>query len=125
MDVRRQAIGIVERADAHEAHDVAAPAVIAPERDVAFRAARDLLADAAVRRRVHDDRLAVHELHALGFDQGIEREGRAALALAPAAVAAMHEHGLAEQAIAHAAAVAAALDRVAVLFAHRSLLSFE
>ena len=50
--------GVVERADAHELERVAGAGVVAPQRDVAVRAAGDLLAAAAVRRRVDDNRVA-------------------------------------------------------------------
>jgi dihydrolipoamide dehydrogenase len=110
VDAGRQQIGIVERADANEPHRGARPGVVAPHRDTARRAAKDLLSLAAVRRRVHHFRLALGEDHALGLDHRVQREGRAALPLAPAAVAAVDEEGLARHAVAHGAAVAAALQ---------------
>ena len=48
----RQTVGLVERADADELHERARARVMAPHRDPAARAARDVLALAACRRRV-------------------------------------------------------------------------
>ena len=118
MDVGRQAVRLVERADAHEAHRVAGAGVVAPQRDAALRAARDLLALAAVRRRVDDVGLAVQQAHAVGLDHRVERERRAGLALAPAAMAAVHEQRLARHAVAHRAAGAAALERESIGLGH-------
>lgn len=112
VDVGRQAVGIVERADAHEAHGVAGTAIVAPHRDAARGAAPDLLAAAARRRRHHRLRLAAQQLDAIGLDHGVERECRAGLALAPAAVTAMHEQRLCRHAISDLPAGAAAfVDR--------------
>src|SRR5205814_6172917 len=109
VDVRRKAVRLFERADADEAHLVAGAAVVAPQCNAALRAAPYLLPDAALRWRVHQLRFAAEQLHAVGLDQRVQRESRARLALAPAAVTAMHEHRSAGEAIAHAAAGAAAV----------------
>src|SRR5262249_20593923 len=96
--------------------------IVAPERDAALRAARDLLSLAAVRGRVHDLGLAAQELHALGFDHGLEREGRDGFALTPAAVTAMDEQRLRHDLVAYRTAVAAAFEREAVMGGHRAQL---
>src|SRR6478735_10769206 len=92
MDVRRQPVGLVESADAHEADRIAASAIVAPQRDAALRTTADALALAAVRRRIDDFDAALQQLHSIAFQQRIQRERGAGLALAPAAVTTMHEH---------------------------------
>src|SRR5512138_1032514 len=113
MDVRRQRVRIVERADADEAEDRSRAGVVAPKGDAALAAARDLLALPALRRCLDQLRFCAQQGDAIGFDQRVERERRAALALAPAAVAAVHEERLRLHAVAHLPAVAAALEREA------------
>jgi hypothetical protein len=54
MDVRRQTVRFIERADANEADSVAGSSIVAPNCDAAPRTARDLLALATVGRRVDD-----------------------------------------------------------------------
>src|SRR5690606_33135830 len=103
--------GLVERAHAHEADRVAGARVAAPDRDAALRAARDHLALAALGWREHDFRLFGERDDPIGLDQRIERERGAALALAPAAVAAVDEQRRALEAIADRPAGAAAFDR--------------
>jgi hypothetical protein len=61
---------------------------------------------------VHDFGLAFDHQHAVGLDHRVEREGRAGLALAPAAMAAMHEQGRAGHPVADSAAGAAAFEQV-------------
>src|SRR5205823_5470132 len=81
----------IERAHSHEAQGIARTGVVAPERDVAIWTAGDPLALAARARRHHEHRTALEEPHALGLDDGVERKGGAALALAPPAVTAVHD----------------------------------
>src|SRR5207245_4648276 len=83
--------------------------VVAPDRDTATGAAGALLDLGAVGRRVDDLDLASEQLHAVGFDHGVQREGSAALALAPAAVAAVNEKRLRRHPVAHETAGAAAV----------------
>src|SRR6185437_7549556 len=66
MDIGWQAIGFVQRADAHEENQVARSGVIAPECDPASRTADDLLALAAVRGRRHHLGLALEDDDAVG-----------------------------------------------------------
>src|SRR5450755_933571 len=110
VDVGRQPIRLVQRADTDEAHGVAAAAIVAPDGDAASRAARDLLSGAALRWRHDDLGLTREDDDAVGLDQGVERERRARLALAPAAVAAVHDQRRARHPIANRAAGAAALE---------------
>ena len=91
--------------------DVAAAAVVAPQRDATLGTARDPLALAGQRRRVDHLDLALEQLHAIGLDHRVERERRAGLALAPAAVAAVDVERAAGQAVADGAAGAAAVER--------------
>ena len=53
--------------------------------------------------------VALQQRHPVGLDHGVDGEGRTGLALAPGAVAGMHEERLARHAIANMAAGAAAL----------------
>ena len=101
MDVGRQRRGRVERPHPHEAQHVHRPAIIAPERDPAVRAAPDLLPAPALGRRQHRLRRAPERLDPVRLDQGVEHEGRAGLGLAAAAMAAMDEHRRVRQPVAH------------------------
>src|SRR5688572_9802447 len=111
VDVRRQGIRVVERADADKGHEAAGAGVVAPEGDAAARAARYRLALAAGGRRVDQFRLAAEERHAIRLDHGVQGEGGAGFALAPATMAAVHEEWRRFHAIADAAAVATAFER--------------
>ena len=86
VDVGRQVIRFVERADADEAHRVARTGVVAPQGHAAVWTANDLLPLAAVLRRIHRLRCALHKDDAIGFDHCIEGEGCYCFALTPAAV---------------------------------------
>src|SRR5262249_34949922 len=107
----RELVGVVERAHAHEAHELPAAAVMAPQCDAAPGASRDQLALAAFAGRVDQLDLAAQILHAIGFGHRVERERRTRLALAPAAVAAIDEERAALHAVADVLAVAAAFER--------------
>ena len=109
VDVGRKVVRRVERAHADEAQ-LRIAAVVAPQRDAAGRAARDALALAAVGRRVDEVGRPAQQLHAVGLDQRVERERRARLALAPAAVAAVHVHGPRMQPVAHGTAAATPIE---------------
>src|SRR6185437_14038625 len=80
--------------------------------DAAMRATRDVLALAAVRRRHHHFGFAVLQFDGCGFDQRVEHEGAAGFALAPAAMAAVHEQRRAGEAVADVTTVAAAFENV-------------
>jgi hypothetical protein len=54
VNVRRQVIRLIERADTDELHERPGPGVMSPHRDAAARTARDLLAETACGRRVDD-----------------------------------------------------------------------
>src|SRR6185437_14391815 len=68
VDVGREAIGIVQRTDAHEGELRTRARIVAPQRDAALRAARDVLAVATRRWRHHHYGFAVRQLDAFGFD---------------------------------------------------------
>ncbi len=105
MDIRRETVGIVQRAHAHEAHRLARAAVRALQGDAAMRATRDLLATSAVRGRGHHRYVTMQQRHPVGFDHRIQGERAARLALAPA-----HEQWCVGQAIAHMATIATAIE---------------
>src|SRR3546814_3985981 len=58
LDVRRQPLGLVQRADAHEIHPWAGAEVVAQHSDATGGQAPDLLSAAAARRRVEHLRTA-------------------------------------------------------------------
>src|SRR5688572_30161941 len=91
VDVRRQAIGLVERSDPYEADGIAGAGVVAPDGNAAPGAARDLLPLAAVGGRVDDFHLSGEKLNAISFDERVQGERRTCFALAPTAVAAVDE----------------------------------
>ncbi len=91
MDVGWDAAGVVERADADEADGGAGAGEVAPDGNFAGWAARYELAFAAIGRRLDYFGFALQCCDAVGFDHGVEGEGRAGFALAPGAVAAVHE----------------------------------
>ncbi len=118
VDVGRQAVGLVERADAHETHRVAGARIVAPDRDAAMRAAADLLSPAALGRRRHHVDFAMGELHAVGLDHRVQRVRGSGLALAPAAVAAVDEQRRGRHPVAHVATRASAVEGPEVLGGH-------
>src|SRR5690242_21758445 len=118
MDVRRQAVRFVERANADEAHLIAGAGVVAPQGDPAMRTARDLLALAAVRRRVHDLGRPLEQNHAVSLDHRVECKSSPALTLTPAAMAAVHEYRLGCHSVAHGTTGAAAFEGEVSVAAH-------
>src|SRR5579863_4259553 len=118
MDVGREAIRFVQGAHAHEAQLLPCPGVGAEERHPAHGAAGNLLALATVARRVDEVGRPLYALHAVGLDQDIEHERGAGLALAPAAVTAVHDEGRAQQAVTHGAAGTAAIGGEGGWFSH-------
>src|ERR1700680_1219263 len=107
-NVGTQSIRIIERPHAHEAQCIPRAHVVAPHGHAAHRAAGDLLALAAVARRQHELGASLQEHHTIGLDHGVERKGGAGLALAPAAMTAMHDEWPAGERKAHGAAGATA-----------------
>src|SRR5581483_10920517 len=87
MDVGRTLARVVHGADAQEANRGAGLRIVAPKRDLAFRAARDALALAACGWRVDDLGLGLEMHDAVRFIQRIPRMRRPRFALAPGAVA--------------------------------------
>src|SRR5262249_28872450 len=92
--------GVGHGADAHEAHRRACAGIVAPDRHLADRAARDALALAAGRGRVDDFGFGLEVLDVIELVHGIERVHRSRLALAPGAMTGIDDQRLAGQAIA-------------------------
>src|SRR5690606_3327410 len=113
VDVGREAGRLVERADTNEAELRPHRRIVAPQGDPAARASQEGLGPAAGAR--HRDGLGKtgQRLDAVGFDQGVEREGAAAQALAFAAVTGMDEEGAAHPE-ANLAAGAAAFEELRI-----------
>ena len=122
MDVGWGAVRVIERADSDEANGVAATGVVAPNGDIAPGAAGNPLTLAAVGRRVDDLDFPLQQLHAVGFDQRVEREGGSSLSLTPAAVATVNEEGSGCHAVAHEATCATTVAKCSVS-AHRWTLT--
>lgn len=101
VDVGRKAIRFIKRTHTDETNHVACPTVVAPKRDVTFRAAGNLLALAAVRRCVDDFNFVLEQVHTISFDQRIEGERSSTFSLAPAAMATVDEQRICRHAIAH------------------------
>src|ERR1700756_4025894 len=108
MSIRRALGRVVHGADAHEAHRRTCAGIVAPDGNLADGAARDALALAAGRGRIDDLGLCRDVLDALGLIHRVERVHRSRLALAPGTVAGMHDHRLADEAIADVPAGATA-----------------
>lgn len=90
VDVRRDGGRIIERPAADEAH--VGMAVLAEDGHLAVAAAKDPLNAAVVAREVEGLRRACEERDALTFDDEVDHERAAGLALTVQAVAAMNEH---------------------------------
>jgi hypothetical protein len=108
VDVWGASIGIIERANPHEADSGSGLRVVAPEGNLAGGAARDLLASSACRWRIDDLRLARGVHDSIRLVEGVERVGCAGLALAPATVAGVDNERRAGQSIPDLAASASA-----------------
>jgi hypothetical protein len=84
MDPRTpNGIWILERPDTDEGKKGSGTAVMAPDRDVAFGTASDLLAAAGLRGGVDYFGVGGEARDVDGLDYGIEGEGRAGFSLAP------------------------------------------
>src|SRR5581483_9239713 len=84
---------------------------MAPQGDMALEAAHDRLAVAAGGWRIHNHGLS-RDLQIGGLDDGVDDKAAAGLALAPAAMAAMHDHGFGHHAIAHCPAITTAFHHL-------------
>lgn len=113
VNVGRAGAGVVEGADADEADGAWRVAVVAPEDDLAARAAAGDLAVPAIAGELGLLDFAGSEGDVGCFDQRVEGEGRSGFALAPSAVAAVHEHRRGGEFVLHVAASAAARKGVA------------
>src|SRR5439155_15278256 len=82
----------VHGADADEPHCRPGARIVAPDRDLADGAARDALAPAAGGRCVDDLGLGAEVFDPVKLVERIKRVHAAGLALAPAAMAGMHDH---------------------------------
>ena len=110
VHVGRQGVRRIEGADAHEAQLLDA-AVFAGDRRLARLAAEDSMPLPAVGRDGDRRRRVGEHVQAIAFDQRIEYERAAGLALAAQAMAAMHEQRRARHPVAHPSARTAALKR--------------
>jgi hypothetical protein len=97
---------MVEGADTDEAN-VGPTSVVAPQRNVAFWAAIDVM---RAKSAPHGNGLqfAAQHLYGRGFDDGVEHEGAAGVPLAVGAMAAVHSDWLVQKLVAHPAAGATA-----------------
>ena len=87
MDVWRQAIRLVECADAHEARKRSRLGIVAPDGHLALWTPRDPLPLAARGRRIDDLRFGARVDDTLGLVDGIKRVDCSSLALTPSTVA--------------------------------------
>src|SRR5262245_15234152 len=108
VDVWGASIGIIERANPHEADSGSGLRVIAPDCNLAGGAARDLLASSAGRWHIDDLRLARGVHDSIRLVEGVERVRCTGLALAPATVAGVDDERRAGQSIPDLAASASA-----------------
>jgi hypothetical protein len=97
VDVGRQIRWLVERAHAHEGESLNA-AVMAPEGNLAGRAAMNDMRSPALGRNRDPLRLAEEALDPVGLDQRVEHEGAAGLPLTVLAMAAVDKHRLRREA---------------------------
>jgi hypothetical protein len=67
---------------------------------------------------VHGFHPALQDLKAIRFDHGVDDERRAGFALAPATVAAVHEHRFAGHAVTHGTAGAGAFELEFLVIGH-------
>jgi hypothetical protein len=108
VDVWGTSIGIIERANPHEADSGSGLRVVAPDGNLAGRAARDLLASSAGWWRIDDFGLARSVHDSIRLVEGVKRVGCTGLALAPATVAGVDDERGAYQSISDLAARASA-----------------
>jgi hypothetical protein len=99
VDVWRTEIRVVHRADANEPNGGTGLRIVAPNRNRAGRAARDVLALAARRGRHDDFRLTSGVHDAIGFIESVERMRCSGLALTPSAMASMNNQRCSDQVI--------------------------
>jgi hypothetical protein len=108
--IRWQCIRVVKRADSHEFGYESGAAVVTPHRDLATRAAGDLLPSSTQRRGIHQLRIRTLGKDPLRFDHRIKGKRRPGFTLAPSTVAAMNYQGCRCHAVSNGAAVAATVD---------------
>ena len=72
MDVWPQTKGLVKRSNSDESKNVTGACVVAPNGDVALGTAGDLLALAAVGRRIHNFDFALQQGNSISFDHRVE-----------------------------------------------------
>src|SRR5262249_14687280 len=111
VHVGREAVRLIERADAHEAHEIPEAAIImTPHGHATGAAARDPLALTAVARCGHELRAPGCELQARRLDERVEHKRTPRLPLTPAAMTTMHDEWAIAQAVAHGPAGTAAVS---------------
>ena len=71
MNVGWETVRIVKCADPYEAHGVSATSVVAPDRYATYRATRDLLSFATIRRCFDDLDHTLEKFNPVGFDHGV------------------------------------------------------
>jgi hypothetical protein len=108
VDVRSQAIRVVQGPDSYKMNAFAHARIVAPQGDPAYWTSVDLLALPTLRWGVDDLHAPAQELDSVCFDQGIQDKSRARLPLAPPAVTAVNEKGRGGQVVSNVAAGAAA-----------------
>ena len=119
MDVRRQSARVIKRSNPYKpdklSHAAGHSQVIAPDSDLAIRAAGDSLIRATWRRHfdIHD--ISLETMYTVRFDQSVYGESRSVLALAPTAVAAVNNEWPRLHSKSHVAAGAAAIVNVGLI----------
>lgn len=93
MNVRGQDVGIIQGPDANEFQYVTGSRVMTPHGNATCRATGNMLALAAGGGSQHQLRIDAEAGDTAAFNQGVECEGRAGFALAPATVTAVDEQG--------------------------------
>jgi hypothetical protein len=106
MYIGRQPARIVERPDSNEPNFLMKDQVVAPHSYLAFRATKNLLVLPAGRGDHHANDVAFENLYPIFLDEGVHGECGAILALAEAAMAAVHDQRLGCQPVANMLACA-------------------
>src|SRR5690606_38267743 len=109
--VRGQHIRAVECTYSDEPDDRPCAEVVAPDGDLADRAAGNLLACTTLGRCIDDLRLDAEALDPIGFNHGIQDERRTGFTLTPATVTAVNNQGCRLHTVANGATGAAAFSR--------------
>lgn len=126
MDIGRHCAGFVERPDTNETdkltHATSHDEVVAPDGDLAFRAARDSLFGAARRRHLDIDNISLEQMDPICLDQRVDCECRPGLPLAKAAMAAVDYQWLRLHVVSHVPTAAATLVNIALCRHVRTVL---